>query len=194
MSHARIHRDGSAPFARKAARRLHRTAPELWAEQERRRVALEREDVQVTYRRASALPPEGELRRIVLGDARLDANEPRELRFIGETMVKMWTPRHTPYRQWLKAEGPRVMSILQRAPAYVADVGGGVVLGFVVAERSLVHCLFVKADFRGLGLGLGLLREAGVTVPVQVHNVTNSWRRWTQQHGIEWDLVKEDNP
>lgn len=186
-----IHRGGSDPPAR-GSMALMRTAPQLWAEQERRRQMLEKGGVEVTYRRAEAFPPDSRLKHLILGrPAPLEEREPSEWALIVETMLKMWIPRGRSYRSWIAEEGHRVQRILQESPAWVADVGGGVVLGFVVAQASLVHCLFVKTDFRGVGLGLGLLREANVTLPVQVDRATNSWRKWTARHGIDWEFRKE---
>ncbi len=187
MSTGTINRTSAAPFVPKSQRSLARSAPELWAEQERRRKMLEAQDVVITYRPATALPPTGELARIVMSDDKLQTNEPRELRFITETWMKLWLPARVGYRRWFKEEGPRVMELLRDSPCYVADVGGGVVLGFVVSQGDLVHALYVKSDFRGLGIGLGLLREAGVTLPIRCNRVTNSWRHWAKGHGIQWE-------
>lgn len=186
----KVFRTGAAPYVPKAARQLARTAPELWAEQERRRAMLEKgEGVTITYRPASTMPPVGELRKIVLRDKTLDSTAPRELRFIGESVIKTFLRPGESFRDAQRQKGDWLVETMQRAPCLVADVGDGLVLGYVLYERDLIHCLYVKSDFRGLGIGLGLLRAAGVTLPLKVERVTRSWKKWTEGQGIPWDIV-----
>jgi len=150
---------------------------------------MDGDGVELTYRPATAAPPAGELRKIVLRDKTLDSNEPRELRLIGESVLKTFLRPGESFRAAQRSRGERVIELMQRCPCLVADAGSGLVLGYVLYEGDLVHCLYVKADFRGLGIGLGLLRAAGVTLPLKVEQVTKSWERWTEHQGIPWEVV-----
>lgn len=189
----KIFRQSAAPYVPTAARRIAKTAPELWAEQERRRkMLLDGDGVELTYRPASPLPPSGEFKRIVMTTEPLEAAEPRELRFVAETTIKTFMVTGQSISSQRAIMGPWVTETMQACPCIVADAGDGLVLGYVLYEGDLIHCLYVKSDFRGLGIGLGLLRAAGVTLPLRCQRVTRSWVRWTKHQGIPYRMEGDE--
>lgn len=129
----------------------------------------------------------------------------RELAFVRETSVKVRWPRRAglSWEEWSAMHGPQVDGLLSRATTTVVE-SDGVLLGFlsrVWSAKDLtdklsgntVLMLYVKAAFRGEGIGLQLLREARINpgeAPIQAWMPTAPWGRWCDHHGIAWERAR----
>lgn len=124
----------------------------------------------------------------------------RELRFVRETTIKVRWPRRAgiAWEDWERDHGPHIDRLLARSETKVAEVGS-VLVGFVsvfpdkLSGKSVVLMLYVKAQFRGDGIGLKLLTGARIRPDVEtVHVVmpTASWGQWCARHGIEWERAR----
>lgn len=129
----------------------------------------------------------------------------RELRFVRETTVKVRWPRRAglPWEEWEAMHGPQVDGLLARADTTVAE-SGGVILGYLShvwsakqlpdnLSGNVVLMLYVKAAFRGEGIGLTLLRSARMNPgasAIRAWMPTAPWGRWCDHHGIAWERAR----
>lgn len=116
----------------------------------------------------------------------------REWNFVHETTLKMRWPQNSqfflPWREWREMCGPIVERWMLLGNVKVADAGSGVILGYVIGMGERTVCaLYVKAAFRGRGIGLKLLEASNLELPYWAYSPTVSWRRWTQKMGIKWE-------
>lgn len=144
--------------------------------------------------------PEDELPVVIrpMGD------DARERSFVRETTIKVRWPRRSgiPWREWERTHGPLVDGWLAGAHVVVAE-SGGVLLGFcVLAEPgpgAAVAMIYVKAAFRGAGIGRRLLtadgqRGLGIHYPelatLRVVQPTPCWSRWAAYHKLRWEPAR----
>lgn len=113
----------------------------------------------------------------------------REWNFVHETTLKMRWPRGSgiTFRDWRQMFGPVAELWMGEGRCLVADAGDGVLLGFAVAVgENTVASLYVKAAFRGQGVGLALLRESNLALPYRAYQPTECWWRWCKHHKLPW--------
>ena len=119
---------------------------------------------------------------------------PEDARFILETTAKVRQPRGVPWTQWSPVGLRNAQTALAQGRAVVADADG-VILGFALAMPSAMtppelalEMVYVKADFRGFGLGLEMLRGVGMAPGflVAARAPTPCWRRWCAHHALMW--------
>lgn len=105
-------------------------------------------------------------------------------KFIVETTAKVRKPHEVPWLDWREGGQLEAKSILDNGSALVSE-SEGVIIGFALWTGSkALAMLYVKRDFRGLGIGkqlLGPLPEV-----LQVTRPTPCWRQWTRYHKIRW--------
>lgn len=140
----------------------------------------------------------------------LDPVSASERQFVWETTTKVRWPRHPHgggwkewqaahgddppprWHEWAQVHGRQVEEWIDAGPVFVADSGGGLLLGFVIvgphAGSLAVRMLYVKREFRGDGLGLRLLE--GLPSPILAELPTPSWSRWCARRGLRWEEVK----
>ncbi len=112
-----------------------------------------------------------------------------ELKFIRETCLKVRQPRTgVTWRSWEAWHGAAVDAYLSQSDVSVADLDG-LVVGFLAADDA-VRMLYVKADFRGYGIGLTLLNAARVPSPIKAWHPTQSWHRWCERRGLLTETVR----
>lgn len=111
--------------------------------------------------------------------------------FVVETTAKVRQPTGVPWGEWKPYGEEWVRSCLLSwgASPNVAE-GNGVILGFVLCRRNVVEVLYVKRDYRGMGLGRLLLDAAGFGEEVLCRAPTASWRHWCRRRGIKFTVVE----
>lgn len=107
-------------------------------------------------------------------------------RFILETTAKVRQPHGLPWTTWKRTGMQQATEALRHGSAWVVE-SDGVLLGFVVADEA-VSMLYVKRDYRGLGLGLELLAKTGQGKVVRVRQPTASWRAWARRRSLPWQV------
>lgn len=111
--------------------------------------------------------------------------------YVRECSIAVRRPHKTPVALWRELHRHEVDAYLAASRVNVVDAGGGVLIGFSVVGRGrcagTVWMLAVKRGFRGVGLGLKLLREQGIPMePIVAHRPTACWRRWCERHGLRF--------
>jgi GNAT superfamily N-acetyltransferase len=115
--------------------------------------------------------------------------QPEDHRFIIETTAKVRQPRDLSWTEWKTTGEMRARADLEYGGCFVAEADG-VIVGFVLFARiwAALEMLYVKREFRGLGLGMALLNPGDVKVLITT--ATPSWRQWTRLHRIRWEEVR----
>ena len=114
--------------------------------------------------------------------------------FVWETTLMVRRPHGVPVKEWRSLHGNETTRVLAEGKTAIIDAEG-VILGFVVVSARGLEMLFVKKDWRGLGLGLLLLEEAGACYPgskdiaAPVVAPTPSFRHWTRHHHLTWRMA-----
>ena len=121
-----------------------------------------------------------------------------DARFIVETTARVRQPRSLTWWEWQPygmqwAEFHFNGDPGDNGGAWVVEAKG-VLLGFVLCANEstirTVEMLFVKKDFRGLGLGQLLLDVAGFDAEVPCRAPTDSLRMWARKRGIKLAVVE----
>ncbi len=106
-----------------------------------------------------------------------------DVRFITESTAKVRQPRDISWREYERRGMRDAEEALKFGQAHVVEADG-VLLGFVIMTGDVVTMLYVKRDFRGLGLGIGLLTAAGAlddAPNVRCYAPTESFRLWCRR-------------
>jgi GNAT superfamily N-acetyltransferase len=105
-------------------------------------------------------------------------------RFIVETTAKVRLPHDVPWTDWKRGGLQDAHSTFQTGVSRVAEAEG-VLVGFALYdEANALSMLYVKREFRGVGIGLSLLGP--LPDILQVTKATPSWRQWCRTRGIRW--------
>lgn len=101
-------------------------------------------------------------------------------------------PRRTAFREWRDYYEPRARKIVACHRVLVASAthdGQRLALGFLMlTDADVVRRIYVKLPHRGHGIGLRLLEDAGVSIPVAVVDPEPGWKRWAAYHGLPWEV------
>ena len=99
-------------------------------------------------------------------------------------------PRRTPFGLWRSFYVAKADATLADSRVLIASTTydtARVALGFVALNKAgAVRMLYVKLQFRGLGIGLRLLQDADVSAPVVVTDAESGWKRWAACYGLPW--------
>ena len=71
-------------------------------------------------------------------------------------------------------ERDRISAILARSKAMLAISrdDSSLLFGFIVSERNIVHWVYVKSVYRGMGVGAALLEQSGISGPLLCTHAT----------------------
>ncbi|HET7036578.1 MAG TPA: GNAT family N-acetyltransferase [Thermomicrobiaceae bacterium] len=110
-----------------------------------------------------------------------------DLPFVLETAAKLRWPHGVQFRDWRPAHDARVLGIVERGGGIHVAEARGVLLGYAITDAAgALVSIYVKRDFRGAGIGIELLRAAGVDAgkPISCERPTPSLRIWARVRGL----------
>lgn len=116
--------------------------------------------------------------------------QPEEAGFPVDVWCSRTRPRRTPFADWRTYFAPRARALVAESRVLVASTDHGgqhIALGFLaLTTADVVRMIYVKLQFRGMGIGMALLEASGVGVPVKVEEAEPGWKRWAGYHRLPW--------
>lgn len=108
-----------------------------------------------------------------------------DLPFVIETAAKVRWPKGTTFHAWSAAYRTSYHKLVADGGRVLVAEADGVILGFAIVDaHDRLEMVYVKRDFRGAGIGLQLLGEAGLRPPFHLIRPTPSVRRWLKFHAL----------